>query len=71
MQIDSGFLHILDIESSEDLKVYSDTFAKLSLYCDLTLLAREARLAGNIETALMHENTLDRLYNNLPEEFKW
>lgn len=69
----------LDCISSEELAEFigkhkaSRSLLKQALcrYASLSLLAREARLLGNIQTAVRHENQMDRIYLTLPAKDRW
>lgn len=62
--LDEGF-------TPEELDKLADTFVKLSTYCTVRKLAKEARLDGQMSRALAAEQLCDTLYRQLPPEVRW
>jgi len=50
---------------------YIDVTYSLALYAEQKAEAMKHRASGNIERALMHERSCERIYAELPEFARW
>ena len=50
---------------------YADAVKALCKYARNLAVARASRLHGDIQTALLHEGSCDRIYNSLPDYARW
>jgi len=61
----------LDAMTSDELTEASDAFRMLSLYAAKKARAMRERGNGNITSALSIEASCDRIYQTLPQSYRW
>lgn len=55
----------------DDYEALARVFGQLSDYASLKASAMRARLKGDIQFAIRHENGCERIYKQLPEWARW
>lgn len=61
----------LDGMTPDELREASEAFRMLSLYAAKKSRAMRERGNGNITSALSVENACDRIYQTLPQSYRW
>jgi hypothetical protein len=56
---------------ADDLDKAAEVLETLARYARRKAKAMRARLSGDVNTALRHEATMERLYETLPEWARW
>ena len=61
----------LDNMDDDELKQAMAILIKLHTYANLRRFTIQYRLSGEIELARQYEERMDKIYNELPQEYRW
>lgn len=61
----------LDALSDDEMEAAAFLFTTMATYCVFGRVARIARKAGNVATALEYERRMEVIYDSLPPQARW